>query len=227
MKHESPTPSQLDIIAEVNARAARQGSGRRALAFAFACGVILAGAAAWWWLPRTLPPAQQAAPTAAPAAPAEPAVAAATVQTSDPPIEAAASAPAAEASPPPASSPSAEADSRARKWRARREAELRASAIQAQQERLRAETQPRLEAAAEPPQTPPQARDVAVAATRGAAESLPEPRRSVDVLCQASGNFVSRLLCQSRECRKADNANDAHCVRLREIEEARQRRDPP
>lgn len=227
MKHESPTPSQLDIIAEVNARAARQGSGRRVLALAIASGAILAGAAAWWWLPRTLPPAQQAAPTAPPAAPAEPAVAAATVQSSDPPIEAAASAPSAEASPPPASSPSAEADSRARKWRARRDAELRAGAMQAQQERMRAESQDRLQGSAEPPQTPPQARDVPLAATRSAAESPPEPRRSVDELCQASGNFVSRLLCQSRECRKADNANDASCVRLREIEEARRRRDAP
>lgn len=226
MKHAPPTPSQLDIIAEVNARAAREGSGRRVLAFAIACSAILAGAAAWWWMPRTPLPALQAVPTAAPKA-AEPADAAATVQAGDRPVAAAASALPAELGSPPTSAPSAEADNRTRKLRARREAELRASAMQAQQERMRAESQDRLQGSAEPPQTPPQARDVPLAATRSAAESLPEPRRSVDELCLASGNFVSRLLCQSRECRKADNANDAHCVRLREIEEARRRRDAP
>ncbi len=227
MKHESPTPSQLDIIAAVNARAARQGSGRRVLALAIACCAILAGAGAWWWLPRTPPPVQQAAQVAAPAEPAEPASTAASVQTRDAPIEVATSAPSAEASSPPASAASAEADDRARKWRARREAELRVNAMQAKQEQLRAASQPRAQAAAEPPQTPPQAGEVAVAANRGVAESLPEPRRSVDELCLSSGNFVSRLLCQSRECRRAENANDANCVRLREIDDARRRRDPP
>lgn len=238
------TPSQLDIIAEINANAARQHRGRQALRMAVAGVAVLLAAALWWSmqggaarapappLPATAVPAEtlrdrpaavaQATPAASAAAvPALPDPAATTAQGALP-----ASAPM-EATAVPLAETAAAAD-RARKARARREAEARASALQVQQERSRVEAQERQQREAE--REAQQARELAEAASRRAAEQAPapaqpaaEPRRGVREQCSVSGNIFSELFCHSRECRKPEHANDAICIRLREIEEAQRR----
>jgi type IV secretory pathway VirB10-like protein len=244
MKRAGVTPSQLDLIAEVNVRVARQQPGRQTLWVAFTGGAVLLGVALWWSMQRgaarapappppaaavpaeTLRDAPAAAAQASPAAseaavPAVPDPAAALAQDGFPasaPMEATA-APLAE---------TASADERARKARARREADARASALQMQQERSRTEALERQQREAE--REAQQARDLADAASRRAAEQTPappqpaaEPRRGVRERCSASGNLFSQLMCQSRECRGAEDANDPICTRLREIEEAQRR----
>lgn len=224
----SARPSQLDIIAGVNADAARQHRGRLALYAAGASAAVLLGAALWWLMQgRTLQapatPVGSAAvghsPSVARAAaePAEPGPATAPAQ-SEPEAQAATEVTAASA---PAS------DDRARKARARRESEVRsAGELQLAQLRLQLEAQDRQQREAE--REAQQVRELVDAAGRRAAAQAParaqptgEPERGIRERCLASGNVVSEFLCHSRECRKPEHASDSLCTRLREIDEAR------
>lgn len=232
MHRADATPSQLDIIAEINARAARQHRGRRALWMAVASGAVLLGAAALWWsmqggtarAPAPPLPAETLRDRPAAVAQATPTASVAAVTALPDP----AAAPAKGALP--ASAPmdappvplvgTPATDDRARK--------ARAGALQARQERSRAEATERQQHEAE--REAQQARELADAASRRAAEQAPapaqpaaEPRRGVRERCSGSGNIFSENLCHSRECRKPEHANDAICFRLREIEEAQRR----
>jgi type IV secretory pathway VirB10-like protein len=236
MHRDDATPSQLDIIAEINARAARQHRGRWAQRVAMVGGAVLLGAALWWYMQggalrapspvvqRDPVPAETPRDTPAALAQATPvASAAAGSDLRDPsatPAQGtlAASAPI-DATTAPLAGPAA-VDKRARMTRAR--------ASELQQERSQAETQTRQQR--ESDREAQQARELADAASRRAAEQAPpapnqpaaEPRRDVRGLCSASRNLVSEQFCHSRECRKPEHANDAICVRLREIEQSRQ-----
>jgi type IV secretory pathway VirB10-like protein len=237
MHPSGATPSQLDIIAEINERAARQHRGRRALRIGLLVGgAMLLGAALWWAMqggavraPTTLLPAAavlnetlrdtlaavaHGAPSASASAvtgQAVPDVAAAPAQralTASTPMEAA-------AAPPPEATA---ADKRARK--------ARSDALQLQQERSRAQAQEREQREAEP--AAQQASEPADAARPREAEQAPPPaqpvaeaRPGVRELCAASGNIFSRNFCHARECRKPEHADDAICIRLREIEQQR------
>lgn len=228
------TPSQLDIIAEINARTARHHWGRQAQRMAVAGGAVLLGAALWWLtqggaapapappLPTRAVPVEQAARSVSTAV----AVPALTDPAATPAQGALPASSAVEVTAAPLTETAAAADDRARKARARREAEARAAELQVQQERSRAEAQERQQREAE--REAQQARELADVANRRAAEQAPAPaqpaaeaRRGVRERCSASGNIFSELFCQSRECRKPEYANDALCIRLREIEEAK------
>jgi len=235
MHRDGATPSQLDIIAEINERAARQHWGRWALRVGVAGGAVLLGAALWWSMrggalrapspvvPPVAAPAETLRDTPAALAQATPAASAAAgsalLDPSATPAQGtlAASAPM-DATAVQLTGPAA-ADKRARMARAR--------ALELQQERSQAETLARQQREAE--REAQQALELAYAASRRAAEPTPpapaqpagELRRNVRGLCAASGNIVSELFCHSRECRKPEHANDAICVRLREIEQSR------
>lgn len=226
----SGRPSQLDIIAEVNADAARQHRGRLALYAAGASAAVLLGAALWWLMqgralqaPAT--PAGSAAvghsPSVTSAAAEQPGPGPATA----PATAAAESAPEALAPTEVTAAAASAADDRARKARARRESEVRAAAeLQMAQARLQLEAQDRQQREAE--REAQQVRVLVDAAGRRAAAQVRdqppvEPQRGVRERCLASGNIVSEFLCHSRECRKPEHASDALCTRLREIEEAR------
>ena len=233
---EEPTPSQLDRIAEINSRSKRQARGSRAawlaIGAAAASTAVLLGLAAWWGLQRfdtdaSAPPPPPvvklaAAAPALPSASVVPAPAPAPAAWQSPTAELFAQVAAASAALPP-SVPDAE---RARRARARLEAEARAKAAQQDEAlaRARADEQDRERREAE------RARELAAQTVPRAAEPAPqriqpaaEPSRDVKLLCAASGNFLSENYCQSRECRKTEHRDDAICVRLREIEEARLR----
>ena len=149
MHRSDATPSQLDILAEINVRAARQHRSRQWVWIAVAGGGALLSAALWWWsmqgraarAPAPPPPAAAVPVEAqrdqsAPVAQAEPAASVATVMT----LPDLAAAPARGALP--ASAPreavqpvgTAAADERARKAR---------DALQVRQERSRAEARER------------------------------------------------------------------------------------
>ena len=231
---EEPTPSQLDRIAEVNARAKRQARGSRAASLALAgAAAALLGLVAWWGLQAfdAGVSAQASKPMAAAAsnaltppprvaaevlpAPAREAPQAATDEAS---AQVAAAAMAA-----PASAPVAD---RTRRARAKQEADARADAAR-QDEALahaRADAQERERREAEG------ARELAVQASLRAAEPArpraqpaPEPKGDVKALCARSGGFFSEHSCATRECSKPEYRDDASCVRLREIEEAQLR----
>ena len=224
------TPSQLDRIAEVNARSKRQARGNigRWLALVAVVAALLALAYGWprdrpdetlpLRTPRTVaaPPPAAVHATAASAPALAPAVADVAAAES---VPQAAAAPAVAA--PTASS--APAVDRARQARAKQEADARAKALQQELALAKtlAEEQDRERREAE------RERELADDAKRRAAEAAPlraapaaEPRRNVHELCSASSNIVSELFCRSRECRKPQNQGDATCVRLREVEEA-------
>lgn len=220
------TPSQLDRIAEVNARAKRQARGNLGRWLAAVAGLALLLVVAYGLqrdradhaLPAHAPP-----PVAAPPVEVAPAVAASAPAPAPPQVAAAEAVPAAAAAPSAPSAPSAPAVDRARQARAKQEAEARAKALQQELALARtlAEEQDRERREAE------RARELAEEAKRRAAEAAPvraapapEPRRNVRELCAASGNIVSELFCRSRECRKPQYQGDPICVRLREIEEA-------
>lgn len=234
--HQSDaTPSQLDIIAEINERAARHHRGRRARRIGLLVGgAVLLGAALWWAMQggagrarATLPPAaasltETVRETLAAVAHGTPAASAVTGQ-AVPDVAAApaqraltASAPMASAAAPPPET--AAADKRARK--------ARSDALQVQQERSRAQTQEREQREAEP--AAQQASGPADDASPREPEQAPPPAQSaadvrpgVRELCSASSNIFSKNFCHARECRKPEHANDAICIRLREIEQQR------
>ena len=224
------TPSQLDRIAEVNARSKRQARGSlgRWLAVVAVVAALLVLAYRWQQdrtdesLPVRAPQTVAAPPLAAvpPFAASAPALAPAAPDVAATELVPQAAAVAAEAAP---SAPSARAVDRARQARTKQDAEARAKALQQEQAvaRTLAEEQDRERREAE------RARELADDAKRRAAEAAPvraapapEPRRNVRELCSASSNIVSELFCRSRECRKPEYQGDATCVRLREIEEA-------
>ena len=224
------TPSQLDRIAEVNARSKRQARGSlgRWLAVVAVVAALLVLAYRWQQdrtdesLPVRAPQTVAAPPLAAvpPFAASAPALAPAAPDVAATELVPQAAAVAAEAAP---SAPSARAVDRARQARTKQDAEARAKALQQEQAvaRTLAEEQDRERREAE------RARELADEAKRRAAEAAPvraapapEARRNVRELCSASSNIVSELFCRSRECRKPEYQGDATCVRLREIEEA-------
>jgi hypothetical protein len=45
--------------------------------------------------------------------------------------------------------------------------------------------------------------------------------------CADQANFISRQMCQARECRRPEHAGEAACVRLSEIEQSRLRGGQP
>lgn len=230
---EEATPSQLDRIAEVNARAERQARGSlgRWLAALAVVGALLALAYRWQLdrsdadLParaaRTVaaPPVATAPPAAASVPALAPAAREVVLAGALPPATAASVA----AAP---SAPSAPAVDRARQVRAKQEAEARAKALQQEQALARSltEAQERERREAE------QARELADETRRRSAEAAPmrtapapEVRRNVRERCAASSNIVGEMFCRSRECRKPENQGDPTCVGLREIEEAQRR----
>lgn len=227
------TPSQLDIIAEVNERAARQLWGRRARRMAALVGGALLLVAALWWFLRSGAALAPAPLRPADAVPAEdlrdtPATVAQD-RSADPvagptsPDAVAAPAQGALAAPAPTRAPAAPGTEAAAEKRA---GKARTDAMQLQQERLQAETQERQLREAE--REAQYAREQAEAASRRAAEQAPapapsaaEPRPDVRELCAASSNIFSKNFCHARECRKPEHANDAICARLREIEQSR------
>ena len=228
-ERDSPTPSQLDIIAERNERTAGQGLfGRSAVPIAIASALTLLGAALWWFTQRADAVAPGAAPIAE-AASTVPAVAAdapAALQVGTEALAPNASPlplplPAATAaSMPPVPEAIASAAARTRKARAGREAELRAAALPAPSQSQPREADKAREVAAD---ARPGGADPATSAVQTAAE--PRPARDVRELCAPRGNIVSEMLCRTRECRKPERDKDATCVRLREIEEAQRRVD--
>jgi hypothetical protein len=223
---DEPTPSQLDRIAEVNARAKRQARGGRGrwLAVVTGAAILLVLALAWQRdrfdesKPATAqdriaaPPLAAVQPSAAPAAvlPAVPDLAA----TAAAPPEVAASA---------AAAPPEPAVDRARQLRATQEAQARAKAVEQEQARARLladeQDRQRREADRAREQADEASRQAAPAAPMRAAPA-PEPRRTVRELCAASSNIFSENACVLRECRKPDSQGDPTCIRLREIEEA-------
>jgi hypothetical protein len=85
--------------------------------------------------------------------------------------------------------------------------------------------QPRETATAIEP--PPPARPSPAAAPDSVPRSAvrtpePAPRADVRSLC-ANSTLLAATFCQARECRKAEHRSDPVCVRLREIEQARER----
>ena len=226
-ERDSPTPSQLDIIAERNERTAGQGLfGRSAVPIAIASALTLLGAALWWFTQRADAVAPGAAPIAE-AASTVPAVAADAPAASQVGTEALAPnalplpLPAATAaSMPPVPEAIASAAARTRKARAGREAELRAVVLPAPSQSQPREADKAREVAAD---ARPGGADPATSAVQTAAE--PRPARDVRELCAPRGNIVSEMLCRTRECRKPERDKDATCVRLREIEEAQRRAD--
>jgi hypothetical protein len=198
--------------------------------------LLVLGGGGWWLMKPAAPAAEAvAAPPAATPAPAEPPPAAPPVVASpapDPapvpvpvPVEPPAAVPPvaaapepAPAAPPPAAAPDAarEAAQRAAREKAARdraEREARAKALveqRAQEERARAAA---AQAAARPAPPP------AAPAPAPAAAAAPVVR-SVKEAC-AGRNLISQGLCEQRECRKPENADQAVC---RQIKEAEQRR---
>jgi hypothetical protein len=233
MHRDGATPSQLDIIAEINARAARQHPGRWAQRVAVVGGAVLLGTALWWSMqggalrarspvvPRDAVPAETLPDRPAARAPAIPAAAAgpALPDPSATPAQDALAAPVRVETTALPLTGLAAADKRARIDRAR--------ALESQQVRSQAEAEERRQREAD--RGAQQARELADAASRRAAEqALPasaqpaaELRLDVRGLCSASGNIFSELFCHSRECRKPEHANEVICVRLREIEQSR------
>ena len=79
---------------------------------------------------------------------------------------------------------------------------------------------------AEPPPRPVPSPAPATPAARSnvaaTAPAEPAPRPDVASVCGGSA-FLAASFCQARECRKAEHHADPVCVRLREIEQARER----
>ena len=218
-KQAGATPSQLDILAEINERVAAQGSGRgTALQLAFACAgvALLVAALVAGFLQRREVPAAPLPPQ--PVRQLEASAPSPTVLPPDaaPPV---AGMPLAEPAPPAAAdAPSAVpmrrdaagkgAATPARTERRQREAErpARVSADAAESSPLRPATGSGL--ASEPPPT-------------AVVDSSPSPGLSVRDQCAGRGNIVSELLCRTRECRRPERRDDRTCMALREIEESR------
>jgi len=212
---------QLESIAATNAESVRQRRLRRMMVWAMCAGVLSLWLALAWRAPRTEPlappPTLAGSMPAQASAPADPATAAVVASLAGPAIGGDDAAPATGAPAP------AEARRKAApttKERARADEEI--------QQRLRlAQEQRRHEAERAQQLADAAARERAAAAEpvgRSAldtvnAQSAP---RSVRELCTADGGLFGEGFCQQRECRKAEYRSDAVCVRLREIDLARQ-----
>jgi hypothetical protein len=226
--------SQLDAIAAANDRRAATRLRTQAALFAL-LGLAALLISAWW------PRAQRSSAVAVPAsavAPSgrgavdeakatAPAAPVAAVAASAPPLVHTPSAVAAIPAVAPAAATAASAASAARA------ADARARAAAAAAERRTRESvparaqaaQPRETAAAiEPPPGRPSPAAAAESVARGTVRAAPEaaPRADVRSLC-ADSTFLAATFCQARECRKAEHQSDPACVRLREIEQARER----
>lgn len=226
-RREEPTPSQLDRIAEVNARARREARGSRGRWLAAVVGAAILLALALGWQRDRLDESAQAQaqyPVAAsPVAAVQPIAASAAVMAPAVPEGAAAEAVPQAVSASAAASPPVPAVDRNRQLRAKQEAPARPKAVDQEPAPARslADEQARQRREAD------QARELADEASRRAAQAGPsrtvpasETRRNVRELCSASGNLFSENACQLRECRKPDQQGDPICVRLRELEEA-------
>jgi hypothetical protein len=224
--------SQLDAIAAANDRRAATRLRTQAALFAL-LGLLALLISAWWpSAQRSLavavpasavaPSARGAVDEAKAAAPAAPVVAlAASATTPMPTPSAAAATPAIAPAPATAASAARAADAKAR-------------AVAAAAERRARESVPARAPAAQPLETaaaiepPPPGRPSPAAAAesvaRGTVRAAPEaaPRADVRSLC-ADSTFLAATFCQARECRKAEHQSDPACVRLREIEQARER----
>jgi hypothetical protein len=110
--------------------------------------------------------------------------------------------------------------------RARVLAEARRQAARAAQERLLAEKDALRASERRPPERTPEAPPARVAeapvAVAVQAVAPAAPRAGVRETCNGAG-FFGQALCQARECRKPEREDDATCVRLRELEQARAR----
>jgi hypothetical protein len=225
-RREEPTPSQLDRIAEVNARARRQARGNRGrwLAAVAGAAVLLALALGWQRdrLDESAPAGAQYPVAVSPVAAVQPSAASAAVLAPAVPEGAAAKAVPQAVSASAAASPPMPAVDRTRQLRAKQEAPARPKAVEQDPapERSLADEQDRQRREAE------RARELADEASRRAAQAgpsrtvpAPEARRNVRELCSASSNLFSENACHLRECRKPDQQGDPTCVRLRELEE--------
>ena len=227
-ERDSPTPSQLDILAERNERFATPTPFARAAFVLAIVGVITLLVAVRWWVAQ---PSDSGLPSTAVSRP----VATSTGASNGPApdvlprlVVAPAAAPSAVAAQAQASVPAPSPAEHAGKAQARRVADVRAKASPAPAQRQQRDIdKPRDLTAA----------TASAAETRGGAgpaasgaETASRPRAEgagagagVREFCVARGNIVSELLCRTRECRKPERAKDATCLRLKEIEEAQQR----
>ena len=226
-RDDEPTPSQLDRIAEVNARARRQARGSRGRWLAAVAGAAMLLVLALGWqrdrIDESKPVTAQDSIAASPVAVVQSSAAsAAALAPAVPDVAATEAVPQAVAAPA-AAAPLEPAVDRARQLRAKQDAQARAKAVEQEQALARslADEQDRDRREAD------RARELADEASRRAAQAAPiraspapEPRRNVRELCSASSNIFSENACLSRECRKPDNQGDPACARLREIEEA-------
>jgi hypothetical protein len=224
---DEPTPSQLDRIAEVNARARRQARGNRGRWLAAVAGAAMLLVLALGWqrdrIDESKPVTAQDPIAASPVAVVQPSAASAAASVPAVPEVAATEAVPQAVAAPAAAAPLEPAADRTRRLRAKQEAQARAKAVQQEQVLARslADEQDRERREAD------RARELADEASRRAAQAAPiraspapEPRRNVRESCSASSNIFSENVCLSRECRKSDNQGDPTCVRLREIDEA-------
>lgn len=228
-ERESPTPSQLDILAERNERYATPSPFARAAFAGIIVGVVLLLGAALWWV---APLGDAGTPSSAAPRPVATSTAAGDVLPAAdlPPVAVAASAAAPSVGPAQAqaSVPTPTSAERAGKAQARREAGARAKLSPAPAQREQHDVdKPRDLTPATP--SAAETRGGAGSAASGA-ETASRPRAEtvaagVQEFCAARGNIVSELLCRSRECRKPERAKDATCLRQKEIEATQRRVD--
>lgn len=219
MQHTAP--ATLPPIEETALAEAPAGNAGRRIVLGLAAVVLLAAGGVWLLRPGDATP-----PVAAPSPVARPA-SAATVTTA---AASAASAPAsASAAAPPASVAAAAASAALRQEEA-------ASAIAAapaasvvtpasapERRKRIPEPVPRPRAQQVRPAAPPAAQSLppaAPAAPASMAAPTPERMKTVAELC-AGNNLLMRGFCEQRECRKAEFASDATCVKLKETEQRR------
>lgn len=242
-RRESPTPSQLDILAERNERFATRSPFARAGAVLAIVALILALIAVLWWAAQSGDPA---APGPAPMAVAPAAVdplplVAPTIANVAPAAEtlpASAAAPAAAPSavpaqaqatvPAPPSGERADMSQMRQARQAQREGDAPAKALPApaqRQQRAIDKARDLAASTATAAETRSGAGPAAPGAEMASRPSAEAVAAGVREFCAARGNIVSELLCRTRECRKPERAKDAICLRLKEIEDAQRRVD--
>jgi type IV secretory pathway VirB10-like protein len=233
---------QLDRLAATQRVSVGAGMGGSATVLAMVGGLLVLGLATLWKPPATVrapaavvaAPSQPAGLTAPPAGPVVPGVALPVmVDSPTAPTPLPAPAPALSMPEPEGATATAQvgAEEAQRQARARQLAQARRQAAQLAAERAAADEAQRLQRAQQLREQELAAQQRAAdetrqrtAAAEQAAQRQPvlalDSRRSVGELCAAAGGFISRQLCQARECRSAEHQADAVCVRLREIETA-------